>query len=210
MIKTDARIDAVVNCVGKGDRVAEIGTDHGKIALGAAYRSGNPVIATDISEASLEKARRLFTEAGAEGDFRAGDGLAVLKPGEADVVIIAGMGGLEIIRILSADIAGFKKYILMPHRNDRDVRDFLIARGLAVVRDELVKSGRKYYRLFVAERGVPVAYTSFERVYGKPCKELDGYLFERKAKLCALALKARGPRKKEIDEELEIIRNGNG
>ena len=35
-------------------------------------------------------------------DFRLGDGLSVLRPGEAEVIVIAGMGGDAIVDILSA------------------------------------------------------------------------------------------------------------
>jgi tRNA (adenine22-N1)-methyltransferase len=57
-----------------------------------------------------------------------GDGLSPLFPGEVDVVVIAGMGGETIIKILSEDrdkTRSFRKYILQPRTKTDQLRGWL-------------------------------------------------------------------------------------
>ena len=52
---------------------------------------------------SLKKAEKLIVSMGYEdfADFRCGDGLSVIREGEIDLAVILGMGGMEIMKILS-------------------------------------------------------------------------------------------------------------
>ena len=83
------------------DVLADVGCDHGQIGLGF-LKEGlcKKALMIDISEPSLNKARRLFREEGYEDQahFLVGDGL--LPAGEAQGVVIAGMGGKLIVRLL--------------------------------------------------------------------------------------------------------------
>ena len=91
------RLSRALDMLRGSQTVADIGSDHGRLAVallqqGAAER----VIACDISAPSLEKARALCSRCGLGGrmDFRVADGLGGLRPGEADALVMAGMGGL--------------------------------------------------------------------------------------------------------------------
>ena len=90
------RLNRALDMLRGSQTVADIGSDHGRLAVallqqGAAER----VIACDISAPSLEKARALCGRCGLGGrmDFRVADGLGGLHPGEADALVMAGMGG---------------------------------------------------------------------------------------------------------------------
>ena len=83
---------------------ADIGCDHGFVtAYLLRQRPELSMIAGDISEASLAKARILLSQAGLESQVQTicGDGLSVLdgQP-QMDVILIAGMGGRTILEIL--------------------------------------------------------------------------------------------------------------
>jgi len=126
--KLSARFEAMAGFVCVGERVADIGTDHAILPVYLVREGISPfAILTDISTGPLGKARvavdkaRLAIErAGGYDrgfDIRLGDGLSVLEEGEADTVIIAGIGAETIISILEADpgkAGGFGKYILQP------------------------------------------------------------------------------------------------
>ena len=104
MIKLNDRLQIIAERLKDEKTMADIGTDHGFLPV-FLLQSGqcDRVILADISVPSLAKAeencRRYFTgeyeECAARAEFRAGDGLTVLKPGEVDAVVIAGVGGTD-------------------------------------------------------------------------------------------------------------------
>ena len=128
------RLQMIAAHVEQGECVADIGTDHGYIPIrllseGIAGR----VILTDLREGPLLKARKNFRRwlPDLEPEFRQGAGLSVLKPGEADVLIIAGMGGILISRILAAHpeiVNTASRLVLQPRNHAFTLRAYL--RGL--------------------------------------------------------------------------------
>ena len=75
---------------------ADVGTDHGFVPI-RLIESGKVkhVVAMDVRKGPLERACEHVEEYHMEDQIetRLSDGLKELKPGEADTVIIAGMGG---------------------------------------------------------------------------------------------------------------------
>ncbi|MDE6472153.1 MAG: class I SAM-dependent methyltransferase [Clostridia bacterium] len=146
------RLSAVVSEV-DGMSMADVGCDHGKVSV-ECLLSGKveKAIACDISSKSLQKAVDLAEKYKVNGiEFRAGDGLQVIADGEVDCVVIAGMGGIEIMNILSHIPQGVKKLVLSPHRNVIELRQFLSSREIYVDKDYIVKDGKKFYDVIVAE-----------------------------------------------------------
>ncbi|MEL7603831.1 MAG: class I SAM-dependent methyltransferase, partial [Bacillota bacterium] len=97
------RLKEIIGMVPEAKTVADIGCDHGKVAVslvkgGKAQRA----VCGDISGKSLDKARKLVNASGLSASvvLREGSGLSVLTAGEADVAVIAGMGGELIVRLL--------------------------------------------------------------------------------------------------------------
>ncbi len=149
------RLEGIFSCIKKSAVVADIGCDHGKLEEMLLYagRAGK-VIATDISEKSLGKAiaacdRPIFN---GRVDFRRGDGLSVLAAGEADVIVIAGMGGLQIADIIKAGIktAGRADLVLCPHSHEGKLRRFLLENGLNIYAESLAMEEGRYYQIICA------------------------------------------------------------
>ncbi|MDE6361815.1 MAG: class I SAM-dependent methyltransferase, partial [Clostridia bacterium] len=88
---------------------------------------------------------------GQDIEVRAGDGLQVIDDGEVSCVVIAGMGGNEIMSILSHIPQGVKRLVLSPHRNTVELRRFLSEKCIYIDKDYIVKDGRKFYDIIVAE-----------------------------------------------------------
>jgi tRNA (adenine22-N1)-methyltransferase len=152
MAKYTERIRRIASYVDAGERVADIGSDHGYLALWLAREGISPqVIVTDIAEGPLGIARaNAEAEADrcpecARTDCRLGDGLAPLAPGEVDVVVIAGMGGETIRDIMAADpakTASFAKYILQPRTKAELLREWLAERYAIATEDTVNERGR--------------------------------------------------------------------
>lgn len=151
------RINEILSFVRPCKVFADIGCDHGKIAI-AALKSGKcgKVIASDISVKSLQKAIDGAESEGAEGiEFVVSDGFKDIKD-EVDQAVVAGMGGEEIIKILSDARSMPKRLILQPMKSAEKLRRFLISSAFNVECDRLFFDGEKYYDLIVADRLVPV------------------------------------------------------
>lgn len=155
------RLAAIANEIEKGESVADIGTDHGYLPMYLTKEEISPkVIMADISKGSLNKARRncrgLMPEV--KFDFRNGNGLRVIKKGEVDVIVIAGMGGNLICDILGRDLGkakSCKKLILQPRTAQGRLRAWLVRKGFDIVNEQLVREGRFICEIITAVPGEP-------------------------------------------------------
>ena len=125
------RLSCLAEMVTAGSRLADVGTDHGYVPL-CLYRQGKipAAIAMDINRGPLERAQEHIREAGVEAyiETRLSDGLAALQPGEADTVLIAGMGGNLTKRILTEGkevLETVKELVLQPQSEIWKVRRWL-------------------------------------------------------------------------------------
>ncbi len=157
-IRLDKRLSLIAS-LAEGGSVADIGCDHGKLSyyLISTDRA-TKAIATDISAASLEKARELALANGVEDAMicRLGDGLDPIASGEVDAVIIAGLGGDLIARMILAGYAGgkrFESYILSPNTHPEKVRQALTDIGQRIDFDEVTECGGKLYTVMRSRAG---------------------------------------------------------
>ena len=165
----DKRLKAIFCEIGSCETLADIGTDHGLLCLSALDGGiAKRVIATDISDKSLQKAVNLLSEHGysQKASFRVGDGLSVLKSDEADVITVSGMGGREICKMIESAKGFNAKFVLSPQSDVGLVRKTLIENGFEIIQDYIVESFSKYYDIIVAKHGKS-SYTEFELEYGK-------------------------------------------
>ena len=99
------RMQAVADMVTPGGRIADIGTDHGYVPIYLVEQNKTDhAIAMDVRKGPLARAGENIVRFGCSDriETRLSDGLAMLKPGEADTVIIAGMGTSECQRMYPA------------------------------------------------------------------------------------------------------------
>jgi len=148
-----ARLKAVLSLIDRCDVLADIGCDHGKLAL-AACKDGlcRVCLLSDISSGSLKKARQLFDKEGCgdKAEFFVGDGLSALSR-QPDTCIIAGMGGYQIINIIKQSPFKCSTYILQPMKNSDLLRAFLCRVGYSIVYDRVVRDGGKFYDIIKAK-----------------------------------------------------------
>ena len=153
------RLEAVFSIVPKARAIADIGTDHGYLAVELINRNrADFVIAGDVHKGPFETAREAVAEAGlAEAiSVRHGNGLAVLQPEEADLLILAGMGAVTMIQIFEAQpkvVEGAKRLILQPMIGSGALRRWLGDYNIIVMKDELREEEGRLYEFLVAEPG---------------------------------------------------------
>ncbi|MBE5906872.1 MAG: SAM-dependent methyltransferase [Lachnospiraceae bacterium] len=170
-MKLSKRMQAVADLVDNVDSVADIGCDHGYLPMylveaGRIKRA----VAMDVRKGPLAAATEHIKEAGLEDKIttRLSDGLANLKDGEGECVIIAGMGGRLIIRILQEAMpfltgsGGVKQLVLQPQSELSFVRQSLREMGLCVVKEDMVYEDGKFYPMGRYEFGTPKEITDQE------------------------------------------------
>lgn len=136
-----------------GSSCADIGTDHAYIPIDLA-KQGMKVIATDIMPGPLAIAAENVKKNGAEIELRLGGGLSPIEKGEVETVIIAGMGGEMIEKILSegADKTEDVTFVLQPMNRQYELRNFLLNNGFYILDEDLAVEGFKVYNLIVATK----------------------------------------------------------
>ncbi|MBQ8550392.1 MAG: SAM-dependent methyltransferase [Clostridia bacterium] len=144
------RLLKIASFINKGERVADIGTDHAYLPIYLRQSGISPsVLACDIKSGPLSVAKKNVTLSGTDGvAFRLCDGLSGLSPDEADVFVIAGMGGELIANILArcewAQGSG-KRFILQPMNSPEYLREFLSRNGYTIADECAVRDADRVY-----------------------------------------------------------------
>ena len=165
MLHLGARLGCALNMIGYARVAADIGCDHGRFACALAQRgTAERVIAGDISEAPLQRARALVARTGLESrvELRLGNGLTVLTPGEADAICLLGVGGTLMVRLLedaAAPFQGAARALFQPMRAAEDIRRWAFEHGCHILDDRIVTERGRFYQLFMAAPPSPTRDT---------------------------------------------------
>ena len=234
------RMESVASMVSVKGRLADVGCDHGYLPIWL-YQEGriSGAIAMDINPGPLKRARANIAQYGLERyiQTRLSDGMKELAPGEADMAIVAGMGGKLIVRILQDSpliVNSLQELILEPQSETAAVRKYLEERNLRIVQEDMVLEDGKFYPVIKAipdtlsgnmqNRGIlPAGPMTAEQLKYGPCllKNRHPVLYEylQKTENSSLLLaenlrKSQSPRAeerlKEIQEEIQHIRAAYG
>lgn len=166
------RMGALASLVTEGNRLADVGTDHGYIPIELVRIKKIPsAIAMDVNRGPLERAEEHIREYGLDTyiETRLSDGLEKLKPGEADTVLIAGMGGQLTRRILQAGshcLDTVQELILQPQSEIYLVRAWLADNDFRIVQEDIVLDEGKYYPMMRAVHGKAEKMSGAELHYG--------------------------------------------
>ena len=215
------RLETVVSMVRPAESAADIGTDHGHVPVELVRRGTvKRALAMDVRKGPLSRAEESVAMAGLENriETRLSDGLEKLSPGEAEAVVIAGMGGELMIHILEQgrhmwDSVG--QWILSPQSEIPKMRKWLWDNGFPVEKEEMVFEDGKFYTILSVGRKReddreerPERFDAKDPVFLK-------YLKEEEEKLCSLA-ESLGPlgahseraaaKKREAEEDLRYNR----
>lgn len=168
------RLEAVGCLVPVGSILADIGTDHAYLPVWLLEKNRiKAAIAGDIADGPYLAAKNTVTMYGVKDKIqvRLGSGLKVLRYGEVDCIVIAGMGASTMIEILEADMIlamEAKTMILQPMAGAAFLRKWLCTNGWEIVAEDLVADGRHLYEIIAVQRGECDTFTQAEYEIG-PC-----------------------------------------
>lgn len=173
-MKLSERLELVLSFVEHGESAADVGTDHGHVPVELVRRNiVKKAVAMDVRKGPLSRATENIALAGLSGkiETRLSDGVAKLLPGEADSVVIAGMGGELIIKILENGRHmwdSVNQWVLSPQSEIFKVRRWLLENGFVIRKEDMVLEDGKYYTVMDVRRGDAgaAALTDAEALYG--------------------------------------------
>ena len=171
-MKLSERLEMVLSFVETGESAADVGTDHGHVPVELVRRGiVKKAVAMDVRKGPLSRAAENIALAGLSEKIatRLSDGVAKLLPGEADSVVIAGMGGELMLRILrdGAHVRNsVKHYILSPQSELSVFRHGLEELGFSIVEEEMLLDEGKYYVILHVSPGTMHYEHEYEYRYG--------------------------------------------
>ncbi len=145
------RLMMSIGMIPKGKVVADVGCDHARVAIWLVKNGIAPrVIATDLRPGPLSHADANIAYFHCEDriETRLSDGLENLRPSEAEVILIAGMGGALTVHILSEGLERMQEaeeLILQPQSERGAVRRFLLTHGFVITEEKCCMEDGKFY-----------------------------------------------------------------
>ena len=218
-IKLSKRLECIVSNVKSGGIVADIGCDHAFTSICLVERKlAKGAIAMDINKGPLKMAKKHITQAGMEEYIltRLSDGAEELKEGEADTILISGLGGALITDILAKSINTIKtseELVLSPQSEIYLVRHFLHNNGFKIVHEDMVKEQGKFYVIIRAVQGEEHYKEEAGYIYGEYLinhknQILKEFLIKEQKRIKTIldSLNAQEKRKGTLLEEYNMIK----
>jgi tRNA (adenine22-N1)-methyltransferase len=225
-VSISARLTALAQMVTPGNKVCDVGCDHGLLDIYLVQQHISPyVIAMDVREGPLGNAAKHVSlyDMSDYIETRLSDGLHALEQGEAATIICAGMGGRLMERILREgrkSAATAQELILQPQSEIPQFRRFLREEGYCIFRENMIEENGKYYSLMKVKgtgKAIPQPQPLFDTFGPLLLSErntvLYGYLRQQEAKGEALLRTLEdaytdrsGKRIAAVKEELSLIR----
>ena len=154
MFKLSERLRLTASFVRQGAVLADVGTDHAYIPA-FLIKSGviSKAYASDINEGPLKNAAKTLENENISGvTLIISDGLENIPKNDISDVLIAGMGGELIAKILSgctwcADTR--LNFILQPMTKADYLRKFLYKNGFEIIKESLATEGEKIYTVML-------------------------------------------------------------
>lgn len=158
-IELSKRMKAIADMVPKSSVVADVGCDHGFVSIYLVQnRVAEKVIAMDVNKGPLARAKEHVDAFGLEEyiELRLSDGLAkVTEEDHVNSVVIAGMGGVLMTRILTDGLVdrglSLPALILQPQSEHAMLRRFLREHDYTIVEENMIYEDGKYYPMLRAE-----------------------------------------------------------
>ena len=151
MVKLTGRLSAAAALCRRGVTVCDVGTDHALLACYLAQNGAKEVIASDVKEGPLSAARRTIAEQGVTNVTAVlSDGLDRID--YADDVVICGMGGELIMKIISGCrfLSEDTRFILQPMTKADTLRRELYRGGFDIIEERAVREGDRFYTVMLA------------------------------------------------------------
>ena len=219
-IHLSKRLYAVASFVSRGVHLVDVGCDHCYIPIWLMQQEMVPhVLALDVREEPLARAKENISSYGfspSQIEIRLSDGLKAYQKGEADSLLMSGIGGLLVCEILSyaqemSYLDDFKELILSPHTDQGEVRRKLHELHFRIDCETMALDAGKYYTVIHAVHGEEQYDREEEYLYGKyliehPTQTFHAFIekqLETKKELYQKILRTDTPRARRYAPQLE-------
>ena len=205
------RLLACADFISPGDRVADVGCDHGYLGIYLLMNNiATSVIAADVRPLPLQAARDNAEKFGVKDriEFFLSDGVAVL-PQDFSVLVCAGMGGDTIISILEAApwlCSTNYRLILQCQSRTPLLRHYLSEKGWHITQECVIQDGHFLYTVMeinwqpCAKKLTPGQWFITPALLQNKSKELAQYYQQQLFKLQRLA----NGRKEQTDPQVLV------
>ncbi|MDO4744358.1 MAG: class I SAM-dependent methyltransferase [Clostridia bacterium] len=207
-LRLNPRLLKIAELVSNCESLADIGTDHGYIPIYALLKgTAKSAIASDINKGPIKRAKKNVLAFGLADkiSLRVGPGLTTVEAGEAETIVIAGMGGILISDILEESkktVSLAKQLILQPMTAEKELREYLCTNNFTIEEEILVAEEEKIYNIICVSPGGRTEYSSKELVLGRGLENTSPMLFEeyKRRILTKLEIKLAGLSKSDLDK----------
>ena len=157
-VQLSMRLTAIAGMITEGNRLVDVGCDHGYLPVYLISEKKIPkAIAADVGKGPLARAREHIAKynLGEYIETRLCDGLSGINPGEGDSLVIAGMGGPLMEKILSANwetTDSFQELVLQPQSDIPHFRKFLMENGYSIIEEKIILEDGKFYPMMKSVR----------------------------------------------------------
>ncbi len=154
--RLDSRLSLCADFVREGARLADIGTDHAFLPIWLCKTGKCPcAIASDINPEPLKRGLEAISSSGLCDRItaRLSDGLSEISADETDDIVIAGMGGELIVKILSQSLLSkdsTKHFILQPMTRSEVLLEWLNGNGFEILKQDCCVAAGKCYTVLLA------------------------------------------------------------
>lgn len=199
--------------------IADIGADHGKLIIALAKNDiAIHGFAVENKPGPFQRLEKAIVAAGLENkiDVILGDGLMDLPP-VVDTVIMAGMGGNLIVKILKRDVLkllNVNTIIVEAHSAISKVREEVAGLGFIIADEKIVEDGKKYYEIIKFIKADIAFLNKLDLEYGPILRKEKSYTFIEKnlarIKVIDDLIKNKNldqSRRKELEDEKRRIEN---
>lgn len=160
-----------ISLIDRGYTVADIGCDHGYVAIYLIENSiASHVIAMDVAMGPLSRAASHVEEAGLNNDIdvRLSDGADKLEivdgKLEVDIILMAGIGGRLAIKLIENNIDKFlstRSIVIQAQSELEYVRENLMRLGFSIIDEKMICEDGKYYN---AIKAVSRKYLEYDKI----------------------------------------------
>lgn len=166
------RLAMVEGMLSPAHRLIDIGTDHAYLPIISILQGFfQSAIAADIRPGPLAIASRNIRRFGMEKRISTvlSDGLAAFSCQQGDIVVMAGLGGLEMIDILQRAPDRWPILVLQPQKSAPFLRHYLARSGYQLIREDLCLDDRRLYLGMVAQWTDQPVFDDWVSHYIGPC-----------------------------------------
>lgn len=184
MISLSKRLKTIFDMVPR-QIIADVGADHGKLVI-ALIECGkiNKAYAIENKKGPFERLLKEIEKANFADKIIPlfSDGISIL-PEDVKTLVLAGMGGINIINIISSHLDNLKNVntiIVDAHTLTNKVREFIWSIGFIIADEKIVYEENIYYEVIKFIRAGQAIYSSEDFEFGPILRERKEMLFIQK------------------------------